>query len=139
MVMWAALIALVMLVAVSLPVSAQETTLEATPTPEPGMGPIVEPEPPTVWSVIPDAVTALVGAVTLFAGGTFFGAAGVAVYLQRLKDDTPTVTAFERIYNSVPESVANKLLDIVAAGRAGVELLEEITDGKPVEEKEASA
>lgn len=106
------------------------------------MGPIVEPplvEPTRTSSLLIDAVTALVGAVTLFAGGTFFGAAGVAVYLQRLKDDTPTVTAFERIYNSVPESVANRLLDIVAASRAGVELLEEITDGKPVEEKEASA
>ncbi|NJL54399.1 hypothetical protein HC928_03820 [bacterium] len=101
---------------------------EGTPVPAP-------PQPETVVAagyLVISVVTALVGAVALFATGTFAGISGAALYLARLKDDAATITALEKMYDSVPDSVAQRLLDIIELLDTGVDLLHEVTDGEPV-------
>lgn len=124
----------------SLPSMAQETTPEAVdvaPVEVLNEAPSVETAPVVVAddAVRVDVVQVIIGLLTAFAAGGIVGIGGLSVFVQRLQNDTATVTALEKLAASYPPETKEILLGISRGleniGRLGAEVF----DGVPVASK----
>lgn len=125
----------------NLPTSAQEGTPEAmdvVPVEVVEEVPVEEAAPVVVVAddgVNVDLVQVIIGLLTAFAAGGIVGIGGLSVFVQRLQNDTATVTALEKLAASYPPETKEILLGISRGleniGRFGGEIF----DNVPVAEK----
>lgn len=129
------IITLILLLLLALPVMAQDATAEPVATQEAAA--IVTPDTTTsndsdvtlsVWQII----TGVAGA---FALGGVVGVAGAGVLASRLRNDPATMSAIEKLGNSVPEPTAKLIIDLAKSGQEIAELLKEALDRVPAASK----
>ena len=84
-----------------------------------------------------NVITIVIGLLSAFAAGGVVGIAGVASYVNRIKDDVSTVTAIEGLANSYPpqtkdlvESIFQTIKNI---GELGVEAFDDVPIADKIE------
>jgi hypothetical protein len=90
---------------------------------------------PTITLSVWQAVTGVVLAV--LSGGALT-IAGVGVLVERVRKDNETMTAIERLGDSVPRELAEKMLDFSGALRSISAMMQETFDGVPVTQKQTA-
>ena len=124
---------LVMLMMI-VPVMGQEVT------PEPDVAVVVDVPADGVAdgdSFSVNVITIVIGLLGAFATGGIVGIAGVAQYVNRIKDDVSTVTAIEGLANSYPPQTKELIESIFRTIKNIGELGVEVFDGVPIEDKVA--
>lgn len=91
---------------------------------------VVEPE-----SVRVNLVQVIIGLLGAFAAGGIIGIAGVAVFADRIRNDSPTVTALELLAHSWPPGTRELLLQASRGARSIGALGEEVFDNVPFASK----
>ena len=92
------------------------------------------PPPSNGGQVVLDIFTALGGILAAFAAGGIVGVAGISLFIQRLRNDTATLNAIERLYTSIPQDAVRDIIrSVIEVWVETGELLDDITDGEPNE------
>lgn len=126
-----------LLVVLGAPVLAQDGTETVVPDgTQVAVGdPLVEPTAPDVTQISINVALVIVGLLTAFAAGGVAGIAGMASYVQRVRNDEGTVIAMEKLAESFPASTLGLINDLAEGTRQLALLVKEVTDGVPVDEK----
>ncbi len=82
-----------------------------------------------------NVITIVIGLLSAFAAGGVVGIAGVASYVNRIKDDVSTVTAIEGLANSYPPQTKDLVESIFQTIKNIGELGVEAFDGVPMASK----
>lgn len=83
-----------------------------------------------------DLVQIIIGLLTAFAAGGIVGISGLAIFVDRIRNDSATVTALEKLAESYPPGTRDLLLNISKSVTSIGALGEEVFDGKPVQDKD---
>jgi hypothetical protein len=139
------LVMLILVMVLIVPILAQEVTpdaVEIVPVEVVEEVPVEEAAPVVVVAddgMTVDLVQVIIGLLTAFAVGGIVGIGGLSVFVQRLQNDTATVTALEKLGASYPPETKEILLGISRGleniGRLGAEVFDDV----PVAEKPASS
>lgn len=113
-----------------------EVTAEATAAVV--VAPIVPDNAPTsapvaveVTSVAVNIVYVIGGLVAAFTAGGVVGVGGLALFIQRIRDDQVTRTAVEQLALSLPPSTLEGIREIIALVKDTAQLADHLTDGDP--------
>lgn len=122
-------------------VLAQELPPDLTPIPDPspvdgGRETVID----DVREVSPDVlrvntIQVIIGLLSAFASGGVIGIAGVAIFIDRIRNDKATVTALENLANSFPPSTKEILEKAFVTTQKIGQLGAEVFDGVPINEK----
>jgi hypothetical protein len=77
----------------------------------------------------------IIGLLSAFASGGVIGIAGVAIFIDRIRNDKATVTALENLANSFPPSTKEILEKAFVTTQKIGQLGAEVFDGVPINEK----
>lgn len=111
------------------------TTQEVIATPAPVESPVESPVIQDGSDLSINLVQVIIGLLTAFAAGGVVGIAGLAIFVDRIRDDKATVTALEKLAESYPPNTRELLLGISKTTISLGELGKEIFDDTPVIDK----
>jgi hypothetical protein len=80
-------------------------------------------------------VNVIIGLLTAFAAGGIVGIAGLAIFIDRIRKDTATVTAMEKLADSFPASTKQILERAFTVLEKASNLGVEVFDATPILEK----
>jgi hypothetical protein len=106
--------------------------------------PVVEEVPVVIAPVVTEGVTinlvqVIIGLLGAFAAGGIVGIAGLATYIDRIRNDKATVTALEKLGDSFPPSTKELLERAFRIMEKASSLGVEVFDGVPIADKVVQA
>ena len=93
----------------------------------------------TVDDLSVNVIQIVIGLLTAFTAGGVVVVGGAVVLIDRIRDNTATVTAMERLAESFPPGTRDLLLYAARTGKSFSELAEEVLDGEPILDKVTDA